>query len=48
MRISIVALSLAALFFTPLYAQRENQEKEKTMSVKKVTAVLFVEKVEPP
>lgn len=47
MRISIVALSLAALLFTPLHAVRVNQEKEKTMSVKKVTAVLFVEKVEP-
>jgi uncharacterized glyoxalase superfamily protein PhnB len=47
MRISIVALSLAALFITPPHAQRENQEKEKTMSVKKATAVLFVQDVEP-
>lgn len=47
MRNTILALSIAALLFTPLHDRRIIQEKEKTMSVKKVTAVLFVEDVGP-
>ena len=47
MRITILALSLVALLFTSLHAQQENQKKEKTMSVKKVTAVLLVDDVGP-
>jgi len=47
MRTTIFALSLVALLFTSPQPQRVNSEKEKAMSVKKVTTVLFVEDVEP-